>query len=81
MKKLLYSAAAIAVSFGVFAFTPMEKNNNMDNAIVDFVSDKEGCSEFYKTYKGASECWSTSTPTEPTNNELVAAQRTVLNSY
>lgn len=60
MKKMILSAAAIAVTFGFFAFTPVEKNNAMDNIeafeVADLKSTTGTCSTRYKTNTTFSEC-------------------------
>lgn len=77
MKKTIFSVAAIAATFMAFAFSPVEKNNDMDNIFITNAEKEVGCDEFSRTYREATECWTSST-LEP---ELQAAQREVLNSY
>lgn len=60
MKKIFISTAAIAVAFLTFAFSPVEKNNGMDNAQtlsqVDFEKESGICDTKYRVENDFSEC-------------------------
>ncbi len=57
MKKLILSAAAIAVTFGFFAFTPAEQNNVVNNAVTTDANFVGGsCDTKYMTDVTFSKC-------------------------
>ncbi|SFB80757.1 hypothetical protein SAMN04487891_102449 [Flagellimonas taeanensis] len=80
MKKVFLSAAAIAVTFVALAFSPVEKNNALDDAqalkLVDLESEAGTCDTKYRTETDFSECNRIHTP--PTE---VEAKTSVLNNY
>lgn len=60
MKKMILASAAIAVTFGVLAFAPVEKSNTINNIeafeVADLKSAFGTCSTRYKTQVTFSEC-------------------------
>lgn len=60
MKKIIFSAAAISVTFVAFAFAPADKNNLLSEAQtlseVEFTRESSFCDTKYRTEKDFSEC-------------------------
>ncbi|GAA0751575.1 hypothetical protein [Psychroflexus lacisalsi] len=78
MKKVIFTFSAVAIGFASLAFAPVEKSNDMNTNFVTNSSSSEGCDNFSRTYRDATECWTKST-SDPV--ELETAQLNVLNSY
>jgi len=81
MRKIILSAAAIAVSFAVFAFVPVEKNNATENAIISDLGEWgafANCSTKYKTETTFSECNNTH---EQRYSPQLEDEKEVLNKY
>ncbi|UGU16861.1 hypothetical protein LS482_03075 [Sinomicrobium kalidii] len=82
MKKTILSAAAVALTFVAFAFTPDTKRNTLDNAgdfqVTDLNSAQSTCETRYRTQESFSECDRTHTELE---TEQLAIQSGILAKY
>lgn len=78
MKKLLIPVAAITIGLSSYAFTPVEKDNSLDNEVSSAALAAGRCDENYQTATTFSKC--AKTWTEETEVEL-GLQNRVLDLY
>lgn len=82
MKKVFLSAAAIAVVFATFAFSPADKNNLLDDAQAvtqqELKAETGTCDTKYKTQETFSECDRTHTDAPAPIRDI---QERVLSEY
>ncbi|OEK08456.1 hypothetical protein A8C32_03125 [Flavivirga aquatica] len=59
MKKLISSMAAIALTLTLFAFAPVDKNNDVTNDMIPSEEDfrAAGCNELNETISGFTRCY------------------------